>query len=807
MVLAWTRAYRNAPGKSDIDPIPVGKRYRQGQSPEELAWTIEILRFQQGQRVHGCLIVTRQCGGCLPVHPGTVTLNGVGGSGARLALIGIAVAASLACADTLTWKDGHSSRGRILGQFRDVVFVQVDSEPARFVRRSELEDARGASGEAIPPSNAPSPALAITNPVGEVRVEPSSGQATTVTDFAFVYPRDRIVTSDTGIARLVLLSSAVLKLGPSTNLEVRDSSGLADALRLERGQLFVEPTATRGVDVQLSPDLHVTSREGSVSLEQIGTSLQLTTYSGTALIESPGARGTIGPGHSIRIDSTDQGTTLLSERANADAIELTVAGAPRSLKPGERVVISSAPSRASRTTGSWRLTSMKGGVLLLGRDRKWKAVLQKDMDQVRLDAGDSIATEANSEAMLAREDGATLSLRESSELHLEAREIMLAAGAVKVEALREVVPLALPVGESRFTFVTVEARRPAREATALELATLAGEAKLSLPASLATIPARVRVRLDGKDEEATVQAVEGTTTVATAAQAEIGDPDVSVAVEAPRLVSVRALRAQGVRLGLNGTRTIMAGPEAVNARVRWIGDSPRIVFSKGPDCALEKDVTVALGSDKAWPLLRLENDARITLVDASIRATLGPSGRLRLGDETSVIARNAVRFTLHGPEGLAGAVLGARQGDRFEVPHRATVSVGRRGKESTSFKLDDGRALIVEDGAPPVQARLGSSPRPSSSELKGDAGDPATLSLTMPGAAPLAIAATRRVTVLATRQGEFIILDDPALLEAMAERGFVPLATTAPGSSFILYPNPNHLPELSGQPPPASPVR
>ncbi len=730
----------------------------------------------------------------------------MGGSGARLTLIALAVAASFAYADTLTWKDGHSSRGRILGQFRDSLFVQLDSEPPRFVRRSELEVARSASDEPIPPSSSPSPALAVTSPVGEVRVEPANGQATTVADFAFAYPRDRVVTSDSGLARLVLLSRGIVKLGPSTTLLVRDANGTADALQLERGQLFLEPAETRGIDVELAPDLHVTAREGSVSLEHVGTAIQLTTHSGTAQVEGAAVRGTIGPGHAIRIDSNDQGARLLAERANADAIELTVSGVPRSLKPGEEVTLAGAPV-AARTTGSWRLASMKGGVLLRARDGRWKPLAQKDLDQVRLDAGDSVATESNGEAVLARDDGATLSLRESSELHLDTREISLVAGAVKVEALREVVPLALPVGESRFAYVTVEARRPARGATALELATLAGEAKLALPASLATVPARARIRLDGAGDESTVQAVEGTTNLATMAQAEVGDPDVSVALEAPRMASIRALHAQGVRLGLDGTRTIVAGPEVVNARVRWAGESPRIVFAKGPECELEKEVTVALGSEKASPLLRLANDARITLVDPSLRGTLGPSGRLRLADETSVVAKSAVRFSLRGPEGLAGAIVGTRQGDRFEVPHRATVTVGRRGQDSTYFRLDDGRALVIEDGAPPVQARLGKSVGPGGSELKGDAGDPATLSLTMPGAAPLAVAPTRRVTVLATRQGEFIILDDPALLDAMAERGFVPLATTATGSSFILNPNPNHLPELSAQPPPASPVR
>ena len=78
--------------------------------------------------------------------------------------------------------------------------------------------------------------------------------------------------------------------------------------------------------------------------------------------------------------------------------------------------------------------------------------------------------------------------------------------------------------------------------------------------------------------------------------------------------------------------------------------------------------------------------------------------------------------------------------------------------------VGDGRRLWIEHGAPPVQARF------------GDASG--TLFLTMPGAPAMGLPAAQPITVLATDEGEFVVLQGDPLQGGMD--GLEPLVGDLP---------------------------
>lgn len=726
----------------------------------------------------------------------------------RVIFIFAVLVGSAAYGDTFTFRDGRIIRGRVLAEFRDHLYVALGAESGSFVKRSELASVVAENGEPLGDSTKPSPALAVSSPAGDVRVE-HAGATTAVTELDFAGPKDRIVTGDTGLARLALLTGGVAKLGPSSSVVARPSADRADVLELERGQVFLTPAEGRGVNVVLSGDLRVELTGGSVELVRDGARVAVSAHDGRAQIESPTFRVAIPSSHGVALTSTGEGLLVAAERSNASTIELIAGRDTHVLQPGESFSIASG-SLTTRTGGSWRLTSMKGTVRLRqSGTSRFVAIESRDADQVRADVGDSVATDAAAEAVFTRDDGATVSLREASELAFD-ELLAVTAGAVKLEVLREPVRLEVPAGEARLAVATLEVRRPARGATALEIAALEGDARITLSGATGVIPKGARARLDGRAGDATIQATEGTVRVATAAQPETGDPDVQVALEAPHGLGVRAEHAEGVSLLLEGDRTVTVGPEKTSARIDVAGGLPRVVFATGVEWALESQVTLRFGSLEGTPVARFPNSARVRFPDGNTKGVIGAPAIFTLEDGTRVTCKDGIQIALRGGEGLAGAIVGTRLEDRFEIPRRNAAVASRRGNDLTHVKLGDGRTVAIEDGAPPVQERLTAASGPTGIDAgpKPDLDGSPGLTLTMPGAAPLSLPGSRRVTVLATRQGEFVILDDPSLLDAAAERDGLHLTSSqGTGNGFTLDPTPNHLPELLTQPPPASPVK
>src|SRR5581483_1084846 len=169
-------------------------------------------------------------------------------------------------ADTLRFKDGKVVRGKVLAEFRDSYFVQLESEAPRFIATSELERVLDESDQPRSPGDQPTPAFAVDSPVGEVRFVSKRGPAEDVTARAFAQPGDRVVTGETGLARVVLPSGATAKVGPGTRL----AAVSADALELEQGSLFVTTTETKTFDVTLARGLRVRAQAATVEVARSG---------------------------------------------------------------------------------------------------------------------------------------------------------------------------------------------------------------------------------------------------------------------------------------------------------------------------------------------------------------------------------------------------------------------------------------------------------------------------------------------------------------------------------------------------------
>ncbi|HZV01857.1 MAG TPA: hypothetical protein VFF73_34410 [Planctomycetota bacterium] len=713
---------------------------------------------------------------------------------------------SIAYADSLTYKDGRVVRGRVLAEFRDLLYVQVDADPACFIKRADLAATMGSNGESLGPSGTASPALAVDSVVGDVRLERAGAPAAAVTDLAFAEAKDRIATGDTGLARLALVSGTVAKLGPSSSVITQSATTRGDAFALERGQVFVSPVEGRAVSIALGPEVHV-EVSGPVEVVREATRVAVNAHGGEARLESPAFQIHVPPSHGVHLVPTEDGLSVTAESSNSAGVELTAGRQTRILRPGESFSITGS-SLASAIRGSWRFARIRGSILLR-KTATGRFVEVRDGEGVHIDDGDAVTTGAGAEAVLVRDDGATASLRESSELTL-GDDLAVTAGAVKIEALRAPVPLAVPGGEARLSVATFEVRRPARLGSALEVATLEGEARLGFVGATAVLPKGSKARLDGRLEEATIQATEGALRISTVAQPEAGDPEVEVALDAPHFVGVRAQHAEGISFLLEGARTVTVGPDKASARIAVGAGLPKITFANGAEWTLEQEVTLRAGSQEGTPAATFPSSARVRFPEGTAKGVIGTPAVFTFDNGTSVTCKDRVQITLRGGEGLAGAIVGMRTEDRFEIPLRNAAVVSLRGNELTQVKLGDGRAVAVEEGAPPVQARLaaGSSTKGFVSGVKADLEGSPGLSLTMPGAAPLSLPGSRRVTVLATRQGEFIILDDPSLVDAAATRdGLHLVSSQTAGNGFALDPSPNHLPELLSPPPPASPVK
>lgn len=732
-----------------------------------------------------------------------------------LALAACALGVSVARADTFRFKDGHSAKGRILAEFRDLYYVQIDSDLPRFLDPRALEsvqDEQERPRDDLGRSREPAPLFAIDSAVGDVKLETRTGTAPP--EHPFAGDGDRVTTGDTGLVRVAFPSGAVLKLGASTTVVARAGSESTDAFDLERGDAFVATQPSRTMEIGLARELKVRTRDATIEVSRTpnAEAWRVVTHSGDARIEGDTFRvQQLVTGQAARMEVVPEGLRITAERENVGAIEVARGAKIVALAPGDALLVDAGKRAVTeRTSGRWKLQSVRGLVSVKRPPNglapaRFVAVSPADASQVRLESGDAVATASGAEAVLLREDGAQVTLSEASELAIEGLD--LAAGSLRVDALREPVALATPSGEARLSLVTVVARRPrSQDSRGLEVQVQKGDAKLPLPAAIVLAPEGAKLAIEGTTESATLRLDAGAAKVVSRPQAEASDPAVTVNLDAGREVVVRALHKDGFGLGLEGSRDLTFGPEKVGATIGFASDLPQVVFSQGPELTLEKELRLHLGSQESGPVLEFApGKERVSLVDPALRLRVA-QGTTAFPDGTTIGWREGVTALLRNGEGVAGAIVAARRGDRLEVPRGTKAAVGRRHGDHATLRLQDRRALWIDDGAPPVSERLvaGGSTGFAGGAHADAADAPVSMTLTMPGAPPLTVAGSRAVTVVATKDGEFIVLDDPSLLDGAADQDILRLS--AQGLATTVDQTPNHIPDLIRQPPPASPV-
>jgi hypothetical protein len=642
------------------------------------------------------------------------------------------------------------------------------------------------------------PAFAVDGVVGAVALERGAARED-VAERAFAREDDRVATGEGGLARLAFPLGASGRLGPATVVKARRGAEGQDALELEAGELWVSARGRASeelaFDVALAPGVTVHARGSVVEARRAKDGrARVVGREGKSRVEGPGFRLDVGAGLGVAVDRTPDGIRITADPSNAEALELVQGQRASPLAPGQSLVAGDDALATARSSGSWRLVTIKGDVQVRraslegSAPGRFVAVPPAQAGQVRLEAGDALATAAGAEASLVRADGAQASLGESSELVLDGLE--LACGSARVDALRAPVPLRMPPGEARLSLVSVDVSRPrARDASSIEVTVVRGEARLPLPGAVVRARDGARLALEGGPDAVSLRTVQGAAAIASVPRAGV-DPGVAVSVPEGRELRVVALTAnaapQGIALELEGGLELAFGPERTDARVSLEGERPSVKLGEGPKAMVAPGTKVAFARDGATPLARLASGERLLLPEPGIELVLERDA-FSVG-ETVVALRDGVVASLHGPSGRAAVVLGTRAEDRLEVPKGAHAVVGRRGADHTRFELDDGRRLWIEDGAPPVQARLGS------------------WVLTVPGAPPLVVPDGKRATVLATRDGELVLLDDPSAARPAA--GLAGLRALPSGAGpFVLPSDFEHLPLVLDEPPPASPTR
>lgn len=146
--------------------------------------------------------------------------------------------------------------------------------------------------------------------------------------------------------------------------------------------------------------------------------------------------------------------------------------------------------------------------------------------------------------------------------------------------------------------------------------------------------------------------------------------------------------------------------------------------------------------------------------------------RLADGGETTLALEDDVRGALIAPGGQhAAAAVRTRASDAFEVAAGGQARLDRHAGRMR-FAYGDRRQILVEEGAPPVEARFA---------------DPSgLLFLTMPGAPAMPLPAGRPVTVLVTAQGEMMFADPTGLGEGGAGLDELLSGQDAPGAIELI---------------------
>ncbi len=683
--------------------------------------------------------------------------------------------APAAQAETFVFRDAGRGQvpGKVLAEFEDLLFVALDGQAPRFVARAELAaiiDEAGTRYDAPPPGTfgrlaGATPRAAATDAVGEVLLRVGgrpTGEA--VGDGpAFLRSGDALLTGDGGLCRVVLPSGTVARLAPSTEVTLADDAP-GDRVDVVAGEVLVD-TGLRPLELLLAGD--VTLRVGGGA--RVGCELQpdgarhVLLHDGAAELVWSDLRVILAPGLGAELVPGGDGRwRVTADAANHGPVELRLDATTEQLAAG----VSKVYGATAEVEQLWRLARGKGELLVRRGPRgAFAAVGLAQRERLALAAGDAIAVGADGEAVLGRVDGAQARLAAGAAIEVAAGgpDLHLEAGQVVIEASESPVTIDTPGGPSSVHMGTLSLTRI--EADEVEAVALAGAPALPLGASAllnleAGAAARVRRRADpAPGVEAEV--LRGRATIGSRAHARGADPRLSLALAPGHRVGVldlaveTSLGAEGQvevlpTLLLPGGRTLACESGDLRANVT-LDPAWEVAFERGGRVRLTEGLWLALATVQNQPELRFKAGPRVRLAHPTTLRVHNP--RLEVlgpGDATvaDIELHGDVAVRVEAPADGAAVVLGTREADRLEVPRDGQVTVDRQA-DMLRLAHADGRRLWIQDGAPPVQARLADQKN--------------TLYVTMPGAPPLGLPADRPITVLATRQGELVILADDQL--------------------------------------------
>jgi len=676
--------------------------------------------------------------------------------------------------------------GKVLVEFEDLVFVALDGGATRFVARAELAAVEDAAGKRYeePPVGAfarfggATPAAAVTDPSGEVTVRSGDGASPLEAGgLAFLRPGDEVATGEAGLARVVLPSGAIAKLAPSSALKALGEG--AAPVALAGGEAFLR-TDLRALELGLAKGAFVRlGGDSALSARRIAGGAHLLLDRGRGEVLWADLRLVLGPGLGAELVGLGGGGwRLTADPANFEDLDVHAGGEVVALEPG-----------ASRTFGSavplegepWRLVRSRGEVLVgRGAGGDLEPVAEADRSRLLLGAGDRLVTGLDGAAVLGRVDAAQLELGSGGALAV-GPPLALDAGELRVEAPQAPVEVATPNGPAALRMAILRLRPLA--AGVLEVRREAGVVELPLGPAAAVVLEQDGVAVVSSGDAARVALKTGRASIRSRAR-DGRDPRVRVELERGDAVGAALDDDGALALELPGDRALRCEGERLEVVVR-LGERPRLELADGGVVRLVEGLALGLGRREEAPELRFRSGPRLLLEHAfelevhNPTVVIGPGGEV----ETTLALEGDVAARLQGPTPFAAAVVGARAADRLEVRGGASARLDA-GDGLTRFAMGDGRQVWIEDGAPPVQARL------------DDAAG--RVYVTVPGSPALGLAPARPIVVLVSADGVISIVDGapagPAgeLLAGPGDRDAIDLAR-------------DRIPELLDVPPVDSP--
>jgi hypothetical protein len=699
-------------------------------------------------------------------------------------------------AEVFVFRDSRGEvRGKVLAEFDDLLFVRLDGGQSEFVHRAALTaivDEGGQRFETPPPGTfaplAPrGPAAAVTDVVGEVWTVVGQGAQSVrrplIRTPQFLKTSESVGTGDAAFGRVVLPDGATCMLSPDSELRF---PGDRAVVKLVRGEALLR-TQLRPLGLPLSaPLVAEVGRAAELHVRQDEDTAHLQQRSGTTVVSAPWLSVTLSPGGGASFRQLTTGAWRISaDLANTDDLDLKLQAGQASLAPGESRVLGGAAAPEGEL---WRVLAAKGEIFVRKAsseeaDRPFVSVPLGQQDRLVLGPEDALRTGGKASATLVRgADGASVTLGSQSTVEVDS-VLTVARGQLTVEAVDVPVRVATPVGVAPVTLTVV---RFTADGPAMKVEGVTGTSTLPLGSAADVLLAQgARARVSREDAATTRIEVSGGSAVVV--DKEPKHEVFRVELFAGESVAVRATEGERTALLLPGERVLDFDVAPVEATVSL--SPPRARFPSGATCEFKAGLEIALGVSRDRPQLIFRKGPRLTLVDSFAIRVENPTVVLRNpeGDEVSLKLEGELdaRLMKSGIHGLAA--VGLREEDFLEISGSGDVVFDRQN-ELTRFAYAGGRRLWIQDGAPAVQSRF--------ADAEGLA------FLTMPGVAALGIRADRLVTVLATTDGEFVILDQEGVgRELLGLEKLSGLVNDDPVPSLGRDPIPN----LLDVPPPASP--